>query len=57
MEYCEGNLIQFKQEKGHPSESILIQILKEVLLGLQFLHGKKMVHLDLKPGTLCLLFF
>lgn len=50
MELCEGNLIQWKKSHGQPSESILIQILKEVLLGLQFLHGKKMVHLDLKPG-------
>lgn len=40
-------------KKGNISvqESVIKSILRDILTSLTILHGKKIVHIDIKPGT------
>ena len=54
MEYCPTSLKNIKTQCKHKgfSESEILKILKDVLNGLQNLHDLKIVHLDIKTGTI-----
>jgi len=50
MEYCPSSLKQERLEKGQYSESDIRKLLREVCLGLRYIHRQEVVHLDIKPG-------
>lgn len=50
MEYCPESLKQEKKNKGYYTETELKKILRDLCIGLKYIHGKKIVHLDIKPG-------
>jgi len=56
-EYCEGGSLQTKIEdnrrrKERFTEGELRRILSHVAKGLQYIHSKQLVHLDIKPGNI-----
>lgn len=56
-EYCEGGSLQRKIEdhrrrKDRFTEGELRRILSHVAKGLQYIHSKQLVHLDIKPGNI-----
>merc|ERR1719323_1187326 len=56
-EYCEGGSLQRKIEENRRTgtkfnESELRRILGHVAKGLQYIHSKQLVHLDIKPGNI-----
>merc|ERR1712038_2171505 len=55
-EYCEGGSLQRKIEENRRTgvrftETELRRILVHVAKGLQYIHSKQLVHLDIKPGN------
>lgn len=66
MEFIEGqNLDDYTRDKGSVPEDEAVEIIKEVSEALDYMHSKKMLHLDLKPknimlrndGSVCLIDF
>merc|ERR1719474_828539 len=56
-EYCEGGSLQRKIEENRRTgvrftETELRRILGHVAKGLQYIHSKQLVHLDIKPGNI-----
>jgi len=56
-EFCEGGSLQRKIEEYRStgqrfSESELSKIMVHVAKGLQYIHSKQLVHLDIKPGNI-----
>jgi len=56
-EFCQGGTlsdrIQEKRASGKTfSEETLMKILNDVASGLQYIHGKQMVHMDIKPENI-----
>jgi len=55
MELCdEGSALELVQDMGTLPELFIAPISKSVLSGLVYLHEKKVVHRDIKPGNLLL---
>ena len=53
MEYISGgNLDDYINNKGKLSEGETVRIAKQIGKALSFLHSKRMLHLDLKPGNI-----
>ncbi|XP_021898138.1 mitogen-activated protein kinase kinase 9-like [Carica papaya] len=53
MEYMDaGSLHTLLQERGSFSEKHLVPVARQVLEGLKYLHGQKIVHRDIKPANL-----
>ena len=55
--YCEGGSLQRKIEENRRrgerfSEGELRRVLGHVAKGLQYIHSKQLVHLDIKPGNI-----
>jgi serine/threonine-protein kinase 24/25/MST4 len=51
MEYLEaGSLLDIIKEYGPLEESFIAFIMKELLLALQYLHGQRKIHRDVKAG-------
>lgn len=55
MEYCPSNLKNIEQLDIKFSESMIRRVLRDICQGLRHLHKQKIVHLDIKPGTLMLM--
>ncbi|CAJ1083608.1 death-associated protein kinase 2 [Xyrichtys novacula] len=51
---CGGELFDFIAEKENLLESEAIEFLKQILEALRFMHGKNVVHFDLKPENIML---
>ena len=56
-EYCEGGSLQRKIEEHRRrgerfSEGELRRVLGHVAKGLQYIHSRQLVHLDIKPGNI-----
>lgn len=52
MEFIEGkNLDDYIKQKGSLPEPEAISIIKEVGNALEYMHSRKMLHLDIKPKT------
>jgi len=51
MEYCPSTLSNQVKETGRLNESELKKVVRDVSLGLNFLHKNDIVHLDIKTGT------
>jgi serine/threonine protein kinase len=50
-----GSLFDYLHIKGYkPSEGKIINICKKIALGMTYLHGKKIIHCDLKSSNLLL---
>jgi len=59
MEYCEGRSLdavgkQMKERGGVVSETIYGRLAEGILQGLNYLHGKKTIHRDIKPQNVLL---
>ncbi|XP_068661001.1 mitogen-activated protein kinase kinase 9-like [Aristolochia californica] len=53
LEYMDsGTLESLVRQCGNLSEEVLASVAKQVLLGLDYLHGLKIVHRDIKPANL-----
>jgi len=52
MEYCPKSLKEEMKEKGRFSEEQLKKILRDICMGLSYLHRSDIVHLDIKPGKI-----
>lgn len=53
MEYIEGqNLDDYVDDRGHLTETEAINVVKEIGKAVGYLHSKKMLHLDIKPGNM-----
>ena len=52
MEYCPKSLKEEMIEKGQFSEAELRKILRDICVGLSYLHRNDIVHLDIKPGKI-----
>jgi len=50
MEYCPSSLSKERKQKGQLNELELKKLLKDICLGLEFLHKNDIVHWDVKPG-------
>jgi Serine/threonine protein kinase len=50
MEYCPLSLKQEKKLKGGYTEAELKRILRDICIGLKYIHSQQVVHLDIKPG-------
>ena len=51
MDYCPSSLTEERKKKrGRFGEVELKKILRDVCLGLSYLHKHNVVHLDVKPG-------
>nr|XP_023999314.1 death-associated protein kinase 2-like [Salvelinus alpinus] len=50
-----GELFDFLAQKESLSEEEATQFIKQILNGVQFLHGKRIAHFDLKPENIMLL--
>ncbi|CAM2008091.1 protein kinase domain-containing protein [Acanthopleuribacter pedis] len=48
-----GNLLTDLLKQGAPPVEESVDIIRQVLTGLNYLHGKKVQHLDLKPDSIC----
>jgi len=56
-EYCEGGSLQnkiqeMKMNRSRFSEAELKKLIVHVAKGLQYIHSKQLVHLDIKPGNI-----
>jgi len=52
MEYCPKSLKEEMKEKGRFSEEELKKILRDICMGLSYLHRSDIVHLDIKPENI-----
>lgn len=53
MEFIEGkNLDEYIKQKGHLSELEVVSVIKEVGNALEYMHSRKMLHLDIKPKNI-----
>ena len=66
MEYIDGgSLDEYIRSKGHLSEQETLSLARQIGSALSYMHGNKMLHLDLKPknimrrtdGSLCIIDF
>lgn len=60
-EFCEGGSLERRVERCREvgerfAEAELKKVLVQVGRGLQYLHGKRLVHLDIKPGNILIAF-
>ena len=52
MDYIDGSSLRDLVEKqGHLSEPEALHYIRQVAEALQYVHGKKLLHLDIKPGN------
>ncbi|MEK1950564.1 serine/threonine-protein kinase [Pseudomonas sp. YNh] len=54
MAYCSGGSLQTPYEQGPMTLSRVHKVATDVLIGLGALHGKSMLHRDIKPGNILL---
>lgn len=55
FEYSETNLCTYIKENTKINNCIIKRIMKDILLGISFLHNLKIIHRDLKPKNLFLI--
>ena len=55
MEYCPYSLKELRKERGIFSDFHIKNIMRDILLGLQYLHKQNIIHFDIKPGIFFLL--
>ena len=58
-EFCDGGSLQtlieaHRAEARHFTEAELRRLLRQVAAGLQYVHGRQLAHLDVKPGNILL---
>lgn len=56
MEYCSGSCLDWMKKHGGFTEIAVSVILKEALLGLEYLHGLDRIHRDIKAANILLTF-
>jgi serine/threonine-protein kinase 24/25/MST4 len=52
MEYCSGGSCGNLMRPGSIPEDYIIIIIRELLMGLEYLHNDNKLHRDIKDGTL-----
>ena len=50
MEFCPSSLKEERKQKGKMTETLVRKVLRDVCLGLAYLHRHSIAHLDIKPG-------
>lgn len=54
MELLEGEGLDARLRRGKLPQPLALQLMRELLLGLGYVHGRGLVHRDIKPGNLFL---
>ena len=52
QEFIEGETLSDELERGKLSTAATIQVLREILIGLSFVHAENTIHRDLKPDNI-----
>jgi eukaryotic-like serine/threonine-protein kinase len=52
QEFIEGETLSTELERGKLSTTATIQVLREILIGLSFVHAENTIHRDLKPDNI-----
>jgi eukaryotic-like serine/threonine-protein kinase len=52
QEFIEGETLSAELERGKLSTTATIQVLREILIGLSFVHAENTIHRDLKPDNI-----
>ncbi len=52
QEFIEGQTLSQELERGKLSTAATIQVLREILIGLSFVHAENTIHRDLKPDNI-----
>ena len=52
QEFIEGETLSVELERGKLSTTATIQVLREILIGLSFVHAENTIHRDLKPDNI-----
>jgi eukaryotic-like serine/threonine-protein kinase len=52
QEFIEGQTLSAELERGKLSTTATIQVLREILIGLSFVHAENTIHRDLKPDNI-----
>ena len=51
MEFCPSSLKEERKQRGKFTETAVRKTLRDVCLGLAYLHRHSIAHLDIKPGV------
>jgi len=52
MELCSTTLQEYLDQRRRVDETLSLQIFTQILLGVQYLHGKNLMHRDLRPSNI-----
>ena len=52
MELCDQTLLDYLQDRNHNDFNLNLDFLKQLLVGLEYIHSQTIIHRDLKPANI-----